>query len=112
MYKIYHNPMWSKSRESVKILENSGLTFEVIEYLKTGLTVKALKENVNTLNLNINDIIRKKNSLYKELKLDNVSEKKLYVILSENIKLMERPIIIKGKIGVIGRPPIKIKDLF
>lgn len=33
-------------------------------------------------------------------------------MLSENIKLMERPIIIKDKIGVIGRPPIKVKELF
>ena len=112
MYKIYHNPMWSKSRESVKILEDNGLTFEVIEYIKTGLKVEELKDIVNTLNLNVNDIIRKKDKLYKELKLDNISEKKLYVKLSENIKLLERPIVIKDKIGVIGRPPIKIKDLF
>ena len=112
MYKIYHNPMWSKSRESVKILEDNGLTFESIEYLKTGLTVEELKNIVNALNLNIENIIRKKDKLFKELKLDNVSEKELYIILSENIKLMERPIIVKDKIGVIGRPPIKVKELF
>ena len=80
--------------------------------MKTGLTVEELKDIVNALNVNINDIIRKKDKLFKELKLDNQSEKRLYITLSENIKLMERvPIIIKDKIGVIGRPPSKIKDL-
>ena len=30
---IYHNPRWSKSRESVKILEKSDKEFEIIDIL-------------------------------------------------------------------------------
>ena len=30
---IYHNPRWSKSRESVKILDELGHEYEVIDYI-------------------------------------------------------------------------------
>ena len=31
--------------------------------------------------------------------------------LSENPKLIERPIVVKGERAVLGRPPEKVKDL-
>ena len=31
---IYHNPRWGKSRESVKILEDLNVEYEIVEYIK------------------------------------------------------------------------------
>ena len=38
--KIYHNPRCSKSRNTLAILEEKGINFEVIEYLNTPLDQK------------------------------------------------------------------------
>ena len=113
MITIYHNPMWSKSRKSVEILNEKKINFQIVEYLKSGVTIKQLKNILEKLNLPINDIIRKKDRLYKELELEKINNRdKLLKILSENIRLLERPIIIKDSQGVIGRPPEKINELF
>ena len=40
MIKIYHNPRCSKSRQGLKLLEDSNQPFEVIKYLDNPLTTK------------------------------------------------------------------------
>ena len=40
---IYHNPRCSKSRQTLALLEEQGVAFEVVEYLKHPLDVTALK---------------------------------------------------------------------
>ena len=54
---IYHNPHWGKSRESVKILENSKKEFERVlqEIEKTGYC--AIDTETNSLNIEIADLV-------------------------------------------------------
>tara|TARA_Y100001960_G_C14500587_1_gene741384 strand:+ start:336 stop:632 length:297 start_codon:yes stop_codon:yes gene_type:complete len=97
----------------VEILNNKKNEFQIIEYLKDGLTANQLKNILKKLDLSIYDIIRKKDKLYKELELEKIKKTdKILEILSKNIKLLERPIIIKGDRAIIGRPPEKINELF
>ena len=49
--------------------------------MKTGLTVEELKDIVNALNVNINDIIRKKDKLLKNLNLIIKVRKIIYYII-------------------------------
>ena len=112
MVTIYHNPMWSKSRKSVEILNQEKIKFNIIEYLKTPLNTDALKSLTKKLNLKPIDIIRKKDKLFKELQIDAISEdKKILDIITKNPKLLERPIIVKGEKAVIGRPPELLYDI-
>ena len=113
MIAIYHNPMWSKSRKSVEILNNKKIEFQIIEYLKVGLSSEQLKNILKKLDLSIYDIIRKKDKLYKELEIEKIKdEHKILKILSKNIKILERPIIVKDDKAVIGRPREKLNELF
>ena len=113
MITIYHNPMWSKSRKSVEILNNKKIEFQIIEYLKVGLSSDQLKNILKKLDLSIYGIMRKKDKLYKELKIEKIKdEHKILKILSKNIKILERPIIVKDDKAVIGRPPEKLNKLF
>ena len=109
--KIYHNPRWSKSKESVKILEDYKKTFIIIEYIKEGLNQKTLNDILSILDVNPIKIIRTNDNDFKNLKLSaaQLEDKKLLIdILIKYPKIMQRPIIInKGK-GVIGRPPENI----
>ena len=113
MITIYHNPMWSKSRKSVEILNDKKIEFRIIEYLKEQPSSNDLKSILKKIDLPIYDIMRKKDKLYKELGIEEIKdEDKILKILSENIKLLERPIIVKDDKAIIGRPPEKLNELF
>ena len=58
-FLIYHNPRWSKSRESVKILKKECNSFRIIEYLKESIDKKTIQDILNILNVNAVDLIRK-----------------------------------------------------
>ena len=112
MITIYHNPMWSKSRKSVEILNQKKINFNIIEYLKTPPNIETLKSLTKKLNLKPIDIIRKKDNLFKELQINTISEdEKILDIITKNPKLLERPIIVKGEKAVIGRPPELLYDI-
>lgn len=112
MITIYHNPMWSKSRKSVEILNQEQINFNIIEYLKTPLNIEILKSLTKKLNLKPIDVIRKKDKLFKELQIDTINkDEKILDIITKNPKLLERPIIVKGEKAVIGRPPELLYDI-
>lgn len=111
-WKIYHNPKCSKSRQTLEILQNKGVQVEVIEYLKTGLSLKEIEDLSVYLNLPVSSFIRKKENLFKELNLAHASEEELKQALEKNSSLLERPIVVREEKAVIGRPPENVNRLF
>ena len=114
MIKIIHNPRCRKSREALKILIEKKLNPVVIEYLKQNLNKTQIKEIISFLKQeDLNKIIRKNESIYKErYREKKFSKSELVNVIYENPILLERPIVIKGNRAIIGRPPEKILDLF
>ena len=111
--KIYHNPRCSKSRETLKLLQENNADFEVVEYLKTIPSRLELKDLLMKLNLKAEDIIRKTESVFKEkFKGKAFLEEEWIQIMIENPKLIERPIVVRGNKAVLGRPPENVKQLF
>jgi arsenate reductase len=111
MIKIYHNPRCRKSKEGVQILENSGKEFEIVKYLETSLTVKELTEILNYLNSTPIDLVRKTEKIWKEnFKGKDLSDNEIIKIMTENPKLIERPIVVQNKKAVVGRPPSNILE--
>ena len=109
---MYHNSRWSKSRKTLQLLRDNGHEPKIIEYLKTPLNVVELREICYVLQLRPSDIIRKGEKEYKELNISNLDrDEELFEVLVKHPKLMERPIVIKGKIGIIGRPPENVTKL-
>ena len=110
---IYHNPRCSKSREALHILYDNSCKVTIVEYLVKTLGFFELKNIIKFLKLTPRDVIRKKEKLYIELKLDNpnLSDKDLIAIMVKHPILIERPIIVNGEKAVIGRPPIKVLEL-
>lgn len=108
-YTIYHNNRCSKSREACSILQKKGIAFETVEYLKTPLNQKQLKDLLLMLDIPAEALVRKSEPIYKEQfankKLTNTEWIKA---LAENPVLIERPILVKGNKAVIGRPIEKV----
>jgi arsenate reductase len=110
---IYHNPRCGKSREGLQIVEELGVDHNVRLYLKEEMTKEELTEVINKLGISPEDLLRKKESIFKE----NYAGKKLsddewISDMIEHPKLMERPIVVNGDKAIIGRPPALIKDIF
>ena len=112
--KIYHNPRCSKSRQTLTLIEEAGVNPEIIEYLDTPPTEKELDEILKMLGIEPDELMRKKESLYKKLGLDQkiLSRKEMIKVMIENPKLIERPIVVDGNKAILGRPPETVKELF
>ncbi|MBT3784972.1 arsenate reductase (glutaredoxin) [bacterium] len=111
-YLIYHNPRCTKSRESLKVLEESGASFDVKLYLEEGLSVEEIWKLKKDLGLEILDFMRIKDPEFKSFGLTKESsESELVHALKESPKLLERPIIISiNSKAVVGRPVEKTKS--
>ena len=108
---IYHHPHCSKSREAYRILQNLGLKFETIQYLKSPLKQKEIKELLEKLGLNASDIVRKGEAVFKEkFAGKKLSESEWVKALAENPILIERPIIVIGSKAIIAKPSEKVLE--
>jgi arsenate reductase len=111
--KIYHNPRCSKSRQTLQLLEENGAQPDIIEYLKNSPSKEELKSVLNLLGLSPRDLMRKGESIYKELNLKKVdlSNDQLVNAMLENPILIERPIVLANGKAAIGRPPESVLDI-
>ncbi|MDP3913174.1 MAG: polyphosphate kinase 1 [Bacteroidota bacterium] len=113
LMKIYHNPRCSKSREGILYLEEKGCEFEVVNYMKDGITASEIKDFLVKSELKIEAIIRTEEELYKlQYKGKELTEEEWIKILVENPKLLQRPLVIKGSHAVLARPVEEIQKLF
>ncbi|MFQ5334635.1 MAG: arsenate reductase (glutaredoxin) [Flavobacteriales bacterium] len=112
MIKIYHNPRCRKSREALQILSESGREFTVVEYIKNPLTMEDISDLLVRLNIKPVHLIRKNEKIFKEeFRGLEFSDEEWIKVLSEQPKLIERPIVVNGHKAVIARPPEKVRDV-
>ena len=79
----------------------------------TPLKKGQLKNLFKKLQKKPQEVVRTKESLYKELKLADkkLTQDQWIDVLIENPKLLERPILESDKKAVVGRPPEEILSL-
>lgn len=111
---IYHNPRCSKSRETLTLLQEQGIEPQIIQYLDTPPDAATLKTLLKELGFSsARQLMRHKEDLYKELNLadESLTEDQLIDSMVNHPKLIERPIVVKGKKARIGRPPEQILEI-
>ena len=87
------------------IRENSTGPVETVEYLVQTPSVKELKEIVKMLGIQPEQLVRKKEPLYKEkYEGKKITGAQWLKILHDNPILIERPILVSGDKAIIGRP--------
>ena len=111
MFSIYHNPRCSKSRQALSLLEEKGISPEVILYLEKTPSKDDLKEILKKLGISADQLLRKNEADYKAHIKGVADEDKLIELMLAYPKVIERPIIIKDDRAVIGRPPEALLDL-
>lgn len=111
-FTIYHNPRCRKSRETLALLDEKGINPEVVRYLDNPPSSDDLKLLLAKLDLPVQAIVRKEEKAYKEkYKNANFTDDEWMRILSEEPKLIQRPIVVKGASAVLGRPPENVLKL-
>jgi len=111
---IWHNPRCSKSRQGLALIEEQGIEPTIVRYLEEPPSAEELDRVLNLMGKAPRDLMRRKESIYKELGLDddNLTRSQLIVAMSENPKLIERPVVINGRRAALGRPPEAILEIF
>ena len=96
-----------------KLLRESGVSFEKVNYYIEPLTRKKLTELLRKMNLKPRDLLRKSEPIYKELGLaeDKFSDSDLIGLMIEHPDLLQRPIVERGDRAVLGRPTENVKAL-
>jgi arsenate reductase len=111
--QIYHNPKCSKSRQALTILEERGISPEIILYLKIPPSPAELVDILAQLKFTPRQLIRTGEAIYKELGLKDSdhTDIQLITIMSEHPKLIERPIVINNGVAKVGRPPESVIEI-
>lgn len=111
---IFHNPKCSKSRETLKLLNEEGIEPDIILYLQTPPTEKELSGILKKLGMEPKELIRFKEPVAGELGIkpsDNRPNAEWIKLMAENPILIERPIVITPKKAALGRPPENVLGL-
>ncbi len=110
---IYHNPRCSKSRATLALLEENGISPTIVEYLESPPDAYTLSSLLDLLGLKPRDLMRKKEAPYTELNLDDpaLTREDLISAMIDNPILIERPIVTRNGRAVIGRPPENVLEL-
>ena len=96
-----------------KLLRESGIPFEKINYYIQPLSKKKLTELLRKMGMKPRDLLRKSEPVYKELRLseDKFSDSELIAMMVEHPDLIQRPIVERGGRAVLGRPTENVKEL-
>ncbi|WP_417532795.1 arsenate reductase (glutaredoxin) [Marinobacterium stanieri] len=110
---IYHNPRCSKSRETLKLLQEKGIEPNVREYLKDVPNAEELQAVLKALGISARELLRTKEAEYKEAGLNDTSldDDAIIDAMTRFPKLIERPIVINGDQARIGRPPESVLEI-
>ena len=108
-YIIYHNPRCRKSREALKYLQDKKYDFEIRDYIKNLLSVDETLDLIKSLKIKPIELVRKNELIWKEnFKNKDLDDNQIINALSKYPKLIERPIVTKGKSSIIAKPIDKL----
>ena len=95
------------------VAEELGVDHEVVLYIKTPPDRKALEKIIAGLEDPVEDLVRK-DSMFKKKELnpdDYVDNPEAVIeILLKHKQLLQRPVLVKGKKAIIGRPKARIVE--
>ena len=96
----------------MQILNDLAVEYEIIDYLNNPPTVDELQSLAIKMGLKAREFIRVKEAVFKELDLQPHLDDDTFMFqkMSDNPKLIERPIVVKGDRAVLGRPPERIRE--
>ncbi len=113
MIRILYKPTCSTCRKALALLkENTTEKIQVQEYMIQALSEEELRQLIKSLGITAEQLVRKKEKLYREKYAGKtLTEEQWIKILHTHPELMERPVVIKGRKAILGRPPERVLEI-
>lgn len=108
---LWHNPRCTKSRETLKLLQDKGHDPDIRLYLKEAPTAAEIRTTRDLLQLHTIEMVRTNEAVFKDLGLADADDDALITAMAANPILIERPILITDHGAAIGRPPENVLAL-
>lgn len=110
---IYHNPDCGTSRNTLAMIRQSGAEPEVVEYLRTPPSRERLIELIAAMGIKVRDLLRRKDTPYAELRLDDArwSDGELIDFMMAHPILINRPIVVTEKGVRLCRPSEAVLEI-
>jgi arsenate reductase (glutaredoxin) len=110
---IYQKPTCTTCRQVHATLKESGVDFDAVDYYLDPIPKAKLKELLRKMGMKPRELLRTKESIYRELKLGEreLSDNELLDLMVEHPDLIQRPIVEKGARAILARPPERLKDI-
>jgi arsenate reductase len=109
--KIYHNPRCSKSRATLALLEEKGVTTDIVDYLATPPPREVLRRLLRKLGVPALTMVRTDEPEFQPYKSRALDDEEVLDLLVAHPRLLQRPIVEIGTKARIGRPPEQVLEL-
>lgn len=110
--EIWHNPRCSKSRQTLALIKDQGISPKVRLYLTDTPSEAELRAVIDQLGINAFELIRRGEPAFQEANLSKDDpDDKLIAAMAQFPKLIERPVVRAGDKAVLGRPPENVLDI-
>lgn len=107
---IWHNPRCTKSRQTLALLEERGITPKVRLYLEDAPSAAEIKVVLKKLGRPASALVRPKEAREEGVPLEK-GEDALIEGLAAHPRAIERPLVIHGDKAAIGRPPEAVLEI-
>jgi len=96
-----------------KLLRESGVDFNKVNYYLEPLSEKKLRELLKKMGIAPRELLRTGESIYRELEIGkkDLSDSEIISLMVQHPDLMQRPIVERGDRAVLGRPTENVKAL-
>ena len=96
-----------------KLLRESGVEFEKINYYLQLLSEKKLRELIKKMGIKPRDLLRSGEPVYRELGLvkKDFRDDEIISLMVQHPDLIQRPIVERGERAVLGRPIENVRPL-
>ena len=112
---IYHNPRCSKSRETLRLLQRSGIEHDIVEYLGEPPTAERILQLAALLGVPVAELLRRGEDDFKNAQElpDIDDDKALAAWIAQNPMVLQRPIVVDDdrNRAIVGRPPANVLEL-
>ncbi|TCS64976.1 arsenate reductase (glutaredoxin) [Varunaivibrio sulfuroxidans] len=108
---IYHNPRCSKSRQTLALIEEKGISPRIVEYLQTPPDAATLRDILTKLGKGPKDIVRVKEAREEGLDIAALDDDAVIAAMVAHPRIIERPIVVKNGKAALGRPPESVLDI-
>ena len=112
---LFHNPNCSKSRKTLELLEENGITPSIVSYLTEPPSAESILRVAKALGVNVAELLRKgEQDFINASDLPHLDDDAaLAGWIHEHPKVLQRPIAIDDASGkaIVGRPPENVLEL-